>query len=77
MGNSSASYPTDRLPFLEWKKTGVVDSRRASEQKGLRASACKKNGTPSTVLNTPVPALGDRHVQGRVEMSIELKDASR
>ena len=42
------------------KKMGVVDSSKSSVRKGLRTSACKKKGIPSTVVKTPVPAFGDR-----------------
>lgn len=57
---SWASYPTIRLLLLVRKKIGVVDARNSLEIKGLSASACKKKGIPSTVLRTPVPALGER-----------------
>lgn len=38
----------------------AVDASKSSEINGLSTSACKKNGMPSTVVKTPVPAFGER-----------------
>jgi hypothetical protein len=39
---------------------GVVDNRKSSVTKGLSTSALKKKGSPSTLTEPPVPALGVR-----------------
>ena len=54
-------YPKDAAflwPPFNRKNTGVVDNLNSSVMKGLRTSALKKKGRPSTLTEPPVPACG-------------------